>query len=63
MIGAALVSEIWGWFIHTAFVFVVEMPLYVCSNSAWWVAECKFEVLAPLIKLARKMAEMDFSDG
>jgi len=38
LIGAALVGEIWGWFIRTAFVFVVEVPVYVCSSSAWWVA-------------------------
>jgi len=46
-------SEIWCWFIHAAFVFVVKMPVYVCSHSSWWIIEGKFEVLSPLIRASR----------
>jgi len=31
-------GEVWGWRIHATFVFVVEMPVYVCPHSSWWVA-------------------------
>jgi len=40
-------SEIWGWFIHAAFLFVVQMPVYVCSHSSWRIIECKLEVISP----------------
>jgi len=44
-----LMSEVWGWCIHTAVVFVVEMPVYVCSHSSWWVTECQLEMLKALV--------------
>jgi len=43
-------GEIWGRLIHAAFVFVVEMPVYICSHSPWWVAECQLEMLPPLVR-------------
>jgi len=33
-----LLGEIWGWLIHAMFVLVVEVPVYVCPHSSWWVA-------------------------
>ena len=46
-------SEIWGWFIHAAFVFVVKMPVYVCAHSSWWITECKLKVFSSLIRALR----------
>ena len=46
-------GEIGGRLIHAAFVFVVKMPVYVCSHSSWWTIECKLEVLLPLIRASR----------
>jgi len=48
-------SEIWGWFIHAAFVFVVQMPVNVCSHSSWRIIECqcKLKVLSLLIRASR----------
>ena len=40
LVGAGWVGEVWGWLIHAAFVFVMEMPVDVCSHSPWWVTEC-----------------------
>ena len=40
LVRAGWVGEVWGWLIHAAFVFVMEMPVYVCSYSPWWVDEC-----------------------
>jgi len=45
--------EIWGWFIHAAFVFVVQMPVYVYSHSSWRIIECKLKVLSLLIRASR----------
>jgi len=53
LVRARLMSEIWGWVIHAAFVFVVKMPMYVCSHSSWWMIECKLEVLSLLIRASR----------
>jgi len=53
LVRARLMSEIWGWFIHAAFVFVVQMPVYVCSHSSWRIIKCKLEVLSPLIRASR----------
>jgi len=50
LVRAGWVGEVWGWLIHAAFVFVMEMPVYVCSYSPWWVAECKLEFFSPLVR-------------
>ena len=42
-------GEIGGRLIHAAFVFVVGMPVYICSHSPWWVAKCQLEMLPPLV--------------
>jgi len=44
------VGEEWGWLIHAAFVFVKEMPVYLCSHSPWWVTEFKHEMFSPPIR-------------
>jgi len=46
---ARWMGEIGGRLTHAAFVFVVEMPVYICSHSPWWVAECQLEMLSPLV--------------
>jgi len=43
-------GEIGGRLIHAAFVFVVEMPVYICSHSPRCVAECQLEMLSPLVR-------------
>jgi len=57
LVRVRLMSEIWGWFIHAALLFVVKMPMYVCSyvcsHSSWWIIKCKLEVLSPLIRVSR----------
>jgi len=50
LVGAGYLGEVWGWLIHAVFVFVVEMPVYICSHSPWWVTECKFKMLSPLVR-------------
>ena len=58
LVRARLMSEIWlvyTWYMHAAFVFVVQMPMYICSHSSWRIIECKLEVLqvSPLIRASR----------
>jgi len=43
-------GKVGGRLIHAAFVFFVEMPLYICSHSPWWVTECQLEMLPPLVR-------------
>jgi len=42
LVGAGLVGEV--WLVHAACVFVMEMPVDVCSHASWWVTECKLEM-------------------
>jgi len=35
LIGVGLVGEVWGWLIHAACVFVMEMPVDVCLHAPW----------------------------
>jgi len=50
LVGAGLVGEVWGWLIHAACVFVMEMPVDECSHAPWWVTECKLEMFPPLVR-------------
>ena len=50
LVGAEWVGEVWGWLIHAAFVFVMEMPGYVYSHSPWWVIACKLEMFPPVVR-------------
>ena len=43
-------GQVGGRFVHVTFVFVVEVPMYICSHSPWWVTECHFEMLPPLVR-------------
>jgi len=43
-------GEVGGRLTHPAFVFVVEMPVYICSHSPWWVTECQLEMHPPLVR-------------
>jgi len=50
LVRARWMGEIGGRLIHAAFVFVVEMPVYICSHSPRCVAECQLEMLSPLVR-------------
>jgi len=43
-------GKVWGWFRHVAFVFVVQIPMYICSHSPWLVNECKLKMFSPLVR-------------
>jgi len=50
LVRAGWMEEVWGWLIHAAFVFVVEMPVYICLHSLWWVTECKLRMFSLLVR-------------
>jgi len=43
-------GQVMGRFVHTAFVLVVEMTMYIYSHSPWWVTDCQLEILPPLVR-------------
>ena len=43
-------GQVGGRFVHVTFVLVVEVPMYICSHSPWWVTECHFEMLPKLVR-------------
>jgi len=46
-------GEVGGRLIHAAFMFVVEMPVYIYSHSPWRVTKCQLEMLLPLGRAMR----------
>ena len=54
LVGAGQMSEVWGWLRHVAFVFVVNMTMYICLHSPWWVMECKFKMCSLVVRALGK---------
>jgi len=50
LVGARLMGEVESLLIHSAFVFVVEVPVYICSHSPWEVTECKLKMFLLLAR-------------
>ena len=50
LIGRRLVGELWGWLIHTTFVFVMEMLMHICPYLSWPVAQRNLEVFSVLVR-------------